>query len=288
VNRASPFHPGEIEAQARAGTGPEGAGIRDFMSEQHRKFFSSLSFIVAASSDGSWPVATLLAGAPGFVSSPDRHTLRVASDLDRSDPAQRLFEQGVPAGILGIDLASRRRNRANGVISSVDGANGFVLDVRQSFGNCPQYIQVRNFRPAPGTCERAEALQQLDRGARDAISAADTFFVASAARTTETAGGADISHRGGPPGFVRVEGNTLTIPDFSGNGYFNTLGNLVSNPRAALLFVDFANGELLHLQGTTEIVWDGPEVHAFNGAGRLWRVHVERAWRRRGCVVQDR
>lgn len=73
----------------------------------------------------------------------------------------------------------------------------------------------------------------------------------------------DVSHRGGPPGFVRLEGQTLTIPDYNGNRYFNTLGNLVSNPRAALLFVDFERGDVLHLQGTTEIVWDGPELRSF-------------------------
>jgi hypothetical protein len=47
----------------------------------------------------------------------------------------------------------------------------------------------------------------------------------------------------------------LTIPDFRGNRFFNTLGNLVSDPRAALLFVDFETGDLLHLQGRVEIDW---------------------------------
>ena len=106
------------------------------------------------------------------------------------------------------------------------------------------------------------------------IEAADTFFVASAARTDEANGGVDVSHRGGPPGFVRVDGNTLTIPDYRGNRYFNTLGNFVSNPRAALLFVDFAAGDLLHVQGAVEMAWDE----------RLWRVQIERVVRRRAAV----
>ena len=94
---------------------------------------------------------------------------------------------------------------------------GFVLDVRQSFGNCPQYIQPRDFRTAPAGPRSPETLQRLDREGREAISGADTFFVASAARMDEEAFGVDISHRGGPPGFVRVDGDTLTIPDFKGN-----------------------------------------------------------------------
>ena len=41
----------------------------------------------------------------------------------------------------------------------------------------------------------------------------------------------DISHRGGRPGFVRVDGDVLTIPDFRGNRYFNTLSNLLLEQR---------------------------------------------------------
>jgi len=276
---ASPFHPGELEAQALAGGGAAGGGIRDFMVEQHRTFFEALPFVVVATVDGGWPVAALLTGKPGFVSVPDPHTLRIATE----DPAQRAFVTGAPAGVLGIDLATRRRNRANGTIASTE-PGVLVLDVRQSFGNCPRYIHVRDVRPTARAPGPAEPLPRLDADARMAISSADTLFVASAARTVELNGGVDVSHRGGPRGFVRVEDRTLTIPDYSGNRYFNTLGNLVSNPRAALLFVDFEQGDLLHLQGTTEIVWGGPELRSFPAAERLWRFRVDRAWRNRSAL----
>jgi predicted pyridoxine 5'-phosphate oxidase superfamily flavin-nucleotide-binding protein len=279
----SPFHPGEIEAQLLAGGGAPGGGIRDFMNAQHRAFFQALPFIVVGSVDAGWPVATILAGEPGFVSAPDPHTLRVKAALHRSDPAHRSLVAGAPAGILGIQLATRRRNRANGVIASVD-SGGFVLDVQQSFGNCPQYIHPRDVQAASGPAGVVETLPALDGEARGTISGADTFFVATAARTEEREGGVDVSHRGGETGFVRLTGSTLTVPDYSGNRYFNTLGNLVSNPRAALLFVDFARGDFLHLQGTVEIVWDGPEVAAFPDAERIWRFRVERAYRKRTAV----
>src|SRR5262249_45052602 len=158
--------------------------------------------------------------------------------------------------------------------------------------NCPSFIHPRDVVPAPAaasatapaaasaaapaTAASAERLHGLDRAATAAITAADTFFVATAARTGEPTGGVAISHRGGPPGFVRIDGDILTIPDYRGNRYFNTLGNLVSDPRAALVFVDFARGDLLHLQGRAEIQWHGTEVSALDGAERLWRVHVER------------
>ena len=156
----SPFHPGELEAQARAGGGSRGSGIRDFMIDQHRAFFESLPFIAVASIDRGWPVATLLAGEPGFIQAPDPHRLDVSAELDPSDPAQRSLTAGAPAGLLGIEFASRRRNRANGVIMSAS-PRGFVLDVRQSFGNCPQYIQPRDFRTASAGSRPPETLQRL-------------------------------------------------------------------------------------------------------------------------------
>jgi len=279
-----PFHDGEREAQALAGVASSGGGIRDAMPGQHREFFEALPFAAVASVDEHGPVATLWTGAPGFIRSPDPESLQIAVALDPADPASRAFVPGAPFGLLGIELATRRRNRANGVIRSAD-RGGVVVAIRQSFGNCPRYIHPRDVVPAAASAAPAERFDGIDRDAAHQIAAADTFFVATAARTGEPTGGVDISHRGGPPGFVAIAGDTLTIPDYPGNRYFNTLGNLVSEPRAALVFVDFARGDLLHLQGAVEIQWQGPEVRALPGAERLWRVHVERGWRRRGALA---
>jgi uncharacterized protein len=277
-----PFHRGELEAQARAGGGSQGGAIREQMPAQHRTFFEALPFVVVASTHQGAPVATLWTGAPGFVSAPDAKTLRFAVALDPTDPASQAFTPGAPFGLLGIELATRRRNRANGRVTSSD-AGGVVVAIDQSFGNCPQYIQPREIRSAAPGAASAEPFERLGHGldhdAQAAIARADTFFVATSAHTDERTGGVDVSHRGGPPGFIHVDGNVLTIPDFKGNRYFNTLGNLVADPRAALVFVDFVRGDLLHLQGTTEIQWDGAEVRALEGAERLWRFHVTHGWR---------
>jgi predicted pyridoxine 5'-phosphate oxidase superfamily flavin-nucleotide-binding protein len=118
--------------------------------------------------------------------------------------------------------------------------------------------------------------------ARRLVTKADTFFIASAhpqagAHSDDASHGVDASHRGGRPGFVRLNADgTLTVPDFSGNRFFNTLGNLALNPRAGLLFVDFERGDVLHLAVRGEIVWDGPQVEAFPGAERLLRLKVLR------------
>ena len=276
---ASPFHAGEREIQARVGVrermDQRGArAIRAFMPDQHRSFFGLLPFLpIAFESTDGWPAATMLTGAPGFISSPDPTTLRVAARM----PTLR---RGAAVGILGIDLSTRRRNRANGRIAAVF-PGGFDIAVEQSFGNCDQYIQARSVEAtSTPPALRSEPLNGIDAPARAAIEAADTFFVASA-----SAAGMDMSHRGGRPGFVRVDGDTLTIPDFAGNRYFNTLGNFVLNPRAALLFPDFATGDLLHLTGQVEFVWEGEEMRRFKGAQRLWRVHVVAGKRRRGAVA---
>jgi predicted pyridoxine 5'-phosphate oxidase superfamily flavin-nucleotide-binding protein len=288
-----PFHGGEREAQARAGGGAGGGAIRDFMPDQHRRFFEALPFVVVAAAGPTGPVATVWTGAPGFVRSPDPRTLQITpatGPQDPADPAGPAFVPGAAFGLLGIELATRRRNRANGVITAA-GARDLVVAIGQSFGNCPKYIHPREVVAAPpvapvrpAAAPPAEYLDHLDPEAAAAIARADTFFVASAARTAEPTGGVDVSHRGGPPGFVAIDGDVLTVPDYPGNRYFNTLGNLVSDPRAALVFIDFARGDLLHLQGTTEIRWHGPGPGVLPGAERLWRIHIERGWRRRGAL----
>ena len=285
----APFNSDELAAQILAGGGPRGHGIHDFMPDQHRAFLAQQPclFIGAIDADGS-PLATLLCGRPGFVRSPDAATLHIAALPDAGDPAQEALSPGRDVGILGIDFSTRRRNRINGRITGRD-AGGIVAAVAQSFGNCPQYIQRRDIAvPGPltdGCANPTESLNHLDRTAQAAIAAADTFFVASRSRAGNGAAhGADISHRGGRPGFIRVDGDVLTIPDFRGNRYFNTLGNLLAEPRASLLFLDFTSGSLLQLQGTAEVDWGGAAVQGFAGAERLWRFHVSRGWRRRAAA----
>ena len=282
----APFNSDELAAQVLAGGGPRGNGIHDFMPDQHRAFLAQQPYIFvgAIDAEGS-PLATLLCGRPGFVRSPDPATLHIAALPDAGDPAQEALSPGRDVGLLGIDFSTRRRNRINGRITGRD-ARGIRVAVAQSFGNCPQYIQRRIAASTQGAQDShppaVESMGHLDAGAQAAIAAADTFFVASRSRAGDGAAyGADISHRGGRPGFIRIDGDVLTIPDFRGNRYFNTLGNLIGEPRASLLFVDFENGGLLQLQGTADVDWSGAAVKSFTGAERLWRFHVVRGWRRR-------
>jgi predicted pyridoxine 5'-phosphate oxidase superfamily flavin-nucleotide-binding protein len=293
---ASPFHAGEQDAQQHAGVRDVAEsmgrrGIRRFMPEQHREFFAAQPFIVLGGVDASGqPWATLRAGAPGFVSSPDARTLRIEGGALAGDPLAAGWREGAQLGALGIEPRTRRRNRMNGVVRSVQG-DTLQVEVMQSFGNCPKYIQSRT----PFFIERDEAVTRtqpeiathLSSADRELLASADTFFIVSA-NLSEEAGpgkGVDVSHRGGAPGFVRVDdANTLTTPDYSGNRFFNTIGNLVHDPRAGLLFIDFATGDLLYLAVRAEIIWDGDELAAFAGAQRLVRFHVNEVRRSRGAL----
>jgi ferredoxin-NADP reductase/predicted pyridoxine 5'-phosphate oxidase superfamily flavin-nucleotide-binding protein len=286
----SPWHAGEQQLQARVGVAErmEVFGrkvIRDRMPDQHREFYRQLPFMLYGAVDGDGrPWASVLEGAPGFAQSPEPTQLQFSGLPDADDPAQ--LQDGAAIGLLGIELHTRRRNRLNGHVGEL-GTAGFQVSVDQSFGNCPQYIQLRQFQRVPLTdpqTRKSQHLDSLDDVARVLIEAADTFFVASYV-DIDGLRAVDVSHRGGQAGFVRVEGNRLTIPDFAGNLHFNTLGNLLLNPRAGLLFIDFSTGDLLQLSGRTEVILEGPEIEAFQGAERLWTFDVEKLVRRPAALA---
>jgi uncharacterized protein len=295
------FHADERAAQQMSGYGFSAGAIRDQMPEQHRSFFGGLSYVLAGMLDEQgWPIATILTGAPGFVHSPDPATLAVRALPSVADPAMAGLATSRDVALLGIDLATRRRNRANGTVSAADDA-GFAMHVEQSFGNCPKYIRRRRAERVtriPGQLERSRG---LDETARAMIASADTFFVASRSRSgIHEVGRVDISHRGGPPGFVTLGANgDLIVPDYRGNRYFNTLGNLLGDPRGALLFIDFERGDLLQLQGSVTIDWSRgntaavpasvgaaamPASAAVPAVERSWRFRVGTSWRRSAAV----
>jgi len=281
VEAPSPWHAGERALHQQTGVAErmEEIGrrvLRDYLIDQHRAFYPQLPFIVLGTVDDEGnPWATLRAAHPGFLQSPDPLTLSVGLAREPIDPADAGMDDGDAIGMLGIELHTRRRNRLNGTIRR-SGSDRFDVRVGQSYGNCPRYIQPRDFRfirnPSATPAGKPLTLDGLDADARRMIAAADTFFVASYAEVENGRRQVDVSHRGGEPGFVRIdEAGVLTIPDFAGNLFFNTLGNILANGKAGLVFVDFGTGSLLQLSGDAEVVLESPEIAAFQGAERLWR-----------------
>ncbi|MEC4884355.1 MAG: pyridoxamine 5'-phosphate oxidase family protein [Scytonema sp. PMC 1070.18] len=291
----SPFHVGELAIQARLGAqermDKQGRRvIREYLPDQHRQFFAQLPYVIVGTVDASgYPWTSILVGKPGFLSSLDQRTLQVTAKPLFGDPLATTLSEGIDIGFLGIELHTRRRNRMNGVVRATS-TDGFEVQVGQSFGNCPQYIQARMFELGEYDVITPKPVHELvifGEAERNLIGTADTFFIATAYQD-ESAGaakGVDVSHRGGKPGFVRVDDEyTLTIPDFAGNCHFNTFGNLELNPRAGLLFVDFDRGNLLYLTGTAEVIWEGAEISTYAGAERLLRFHLQQGYRVEGSL----
>ncbi|WP_260961879.1 FAD-binding oxidoreductase [Pseudomonas citri] len=286
----SPWHEGELTLQRAVGAVDMMVGVgqrqmaRAWMPDQHREFYAQLPFVVLGAVDRQGDVwATIRTGQPGFMSSSMPERLRISLQPQSDDPAQDGMKQGDAIGMLGIELHTRRRNRMNGnVLRQFD--DGIEISVTQAYGNCPRYINLRQYAFVDETAGAVLELTGADPQVRRMVTTADSFYVATYV-VREGQNQVDASHRGGKPGFVRMEEDgTLTIPDFSGNLFFNTLGNILLNPRAGLVFIDFQSGDLLQMSGSAEVLLDSPEIAAFQGAERLWRFKPQRIVYRQAAI----
>jgi predicted pyridoxine 5'-phosphate oxidase superfamily flavin-nucleotide-binding protein len=249
------YHPGEIEAQRRAGVRDlaerVGRIIGSAISPAAATFLAARSFVITATRGDDGAVrASLLAGPRGFAHAKGESILELRPQSGHTaDVLDDVAATGV-LGLLAIDFSTRRRMRANGR-ATVHG-DTIVMQTAEVYSNCPQYIHERpDDVPAVAEAQREAAV--LTEAQRAFIERAGTFFIASA----HPERGADASHRGGAPGFVRAEPTRLTWADYPGNNMFNTLGNLLVEPRCGLLFVDFATGATLRIEGRAVVDWTG-------------------------------
>ncbi|AZL61449.1 pyridoxamine 5-phosphate oxidase (plasmid) [Tabrizicola piscis] len=83
------------------------------------------------------------------------------------------------------------------------------------------------------------------------IAARDSLYMASVGET----GWPYIQHRGGPAGFVRVlDAQTIGFADYRGNRQYISVGNLLTDDRVSLFFMDYANRTRLKLLGHARAV----------------------------------
>jgi predicted pyridoxine 5'-phosphate oxidase superfamily flavin-nucleotide-binding protein len=271
------YHEGELEVQRRVGVAANaeriGRSIHREIPDLARQFAEQRRFAIigAADADGR-PWATLLQGPPGFLSAPAADRLHVAARPRPGDPLAASLGEATDIGMLLIEPASRRRMRLNGR-ARPDGVGGLEIETREVYANCPKYIHPRPVTlPEPGLSADRHRSAGLTPSQARWLSSADTLFIA----TRHVTAGADVSHRGGDPGFVRVPDSThLLIPDYSGNMMFNTLGNIAADGRAGLLVVDFVTGRTLQLTGRSAISWDSNLVAGFPGAERVIALEIE-------------
>ena len=291
------YHAGEIEVQTRAGVRAmarrAGSSIHGTLNRAAAEFLAEQPMVIVGSADRAGRIwASALVGKPGFAHAIDEQTARIRSLPAPGDPLAAILAGAIPIsggtgdlparlelGVLVIDLETRDRMRLNGP-AEVDGDGGLLVHAREVYFNCPKYIQAREVSGVDSAVTKPAKTDAVTRGEvlspaqRAWIAAADTFFIASAA----PGGGADASHRGGNPGFVRVrDAVTLEWPDYSGNTMFNTLGNITVNPNAGLLFLDFERGDTLQLTGQATILWEPERSAPFPGGERVVEFRVEQA-----------
>jgi predicted pyridoxine 5'-phosphate oxidase superfamily flavin-nucleotide-binding protein len=244
------FHAGELEVQRRAGVTGRAFAAESAMPPVAREFLAAQPWIALGAEDADGRVwATLLYGAPGFITTPAADVVDVAATPPPGDPLAGALDG--PVGGLALEPSTRRRMRLNG--AAVSAAGGTTIRLEQVYSNCPKYIATREVaavvpRPAPVRV----AGTALDARAAALLAAAETAFVA-----TRGPDGFDVSHRGGRPGFLAVlDERTIAWPDYQGNRMFNTLGNIAADGGCGLTVVDPQDGTTLYLSGRAEILWD--------------------------------
>jgi predicted pyridoxine 5'-phosphate oxidase superfamily flavin-nucleotide-binding protein len=282
--KIQPFHEGELAVQERAGERDLarriGAGISPRIIDGALPFLGRQRLLaVTVAGDEGLVWTSVWCGEPGFATSVDgQHvTIRLPlMSLSADDPVFPHLAVGRDVGMLAIELTSRRRLRINGAIATISDDEIQIL-VRESVGNCPKYIQQRAPHSAATTVPRrqSESGRTLDKERQELIERVDTAFVGS----FHPSRGADASHRGGKPGFIRVvDATTLRLPDYRGNGMFMTLGNFESDPRASLVAVDFERGRAVSFSGSARLEFgvEDPQQPT-GGTSRYWNLNV-REW----------
>jgi uncharacterized protein len=286
----SGFHEGELAVQRRAGVSGQAARLAGMLDPPAidgglRAFLADRDLVMITARDRAGRLWTSpLFGPPGFLRGHDA-TLEVGALPGADDPLAGM-PVGQPVGMIAVDFARRRRVRLNGTLSTL-GERGLVVDADQAYGNCPSYIQQRVLEHGPGP-----AADPRDAGGETGtaltgeeialVRRADTFILG----TTHPERGSDASHRGGAPGFVRVEDGELWWPDYPGNNLFNSMGNIAVDPETALLFFDFDAGTLLQLSGRARLEWSDPGGPGDDGGtGRRVRFTPDHVVLRRGVPL---
>lgn len=279
----SPYHKGELEMQQK--TREEIPAYRNsriilpHIAPGADKFIEGQPFVVVSSQDRQGRLWTsILSGDAGFVTVRDEKTVVLDHRLIHSNPADGFWKNVAThpfAGMLFIELTTRRRYRVNGHVS-LDG-DKVLVTVDQAYVNCPKYIQRRAVGIGKTHTYSPEEVKgtAFSEEIKEWLQGADTFFVGS----SNGAEAMDASHRGGNPGFVEVvDSFALRIPDYAGNSMYNTLGNFLEYPKAGLLFVDFKGHRTLQLTGKATVYLHEQTNHPEDrNTDRHW-MFITEAW----------
>jgi hypothetical protein len=155
-----------------------------------------------------------------------------------------------PWGGIVINPAAARRSRVAGM--PVRESDVMSIPFTTAFTNCRKYI-TPTASTGSDTHLGPTAIEPCDLDDAwivDTIAHGETAFLVTATPD----GVADVSHRGGPPGFLRYTpaAREIAWTEFLGDGMFISTGNIRSRARFALLVLDFASGDAVRLDGDAQ------------------------------------
>jgi uncharacterized protein len=273
----SRYHEGEVRAQQLAGE-RDMAAQREGMVEpriipQAVRWLGAQTLAVISTVDADADVwATVLTGEAGFLrADADGAALFVGAGVtDAIRDAVRAHRQ---VGVLAIDLSTRQRMRVNG--SAVVEGDGLRVQVAEAFFNCPKYITRRFVQPQSGPLVQSSGMELCAEHLR-LLHETDVLFLA----TTHPDRGPDASHRGGDPGFVQVlPDGRIRFADYPGNSLFNSLGNLLVDPRVGIAVPNLRSGAVLQVTGTAAVVWNEADDEGLSGGTHRFVDVAPTAWR---------
>ncbi|MCI5077756.1 pyridoxamine 5'-phosphate oxidase family protein [Oricola sp.] len=118
--------------------------------------------------------------------------------------------------------------------------------------------ELRTLFPPTRLIAVAKCRDRLDKHAREFLARSPFLCIG----TQSPDGGADVSPRGDPRGFVKVlDDRTLLIPDRPGNNRLDTQTNILANPAVGLLFIIPGFDDTMRVNGKASITRD-PELLA--------------------------
>jgi ferredoxin-NADP reductase len=97
-----------------------------------------------------------------------------------------------------------------------------------------------------------------------------------------------LNHRGGPKGFVRYfeddRGAHLVLPDYSGNRFYQSLGNVETDPVMGVAVPDFTTGALLQVSGRARNLFDDDASRIMPGATLVTQITIDEAFLTSGAL----
>ena len=251
------YHAGQREVQDEANSRPAADMLAERMGsrgERNLSFYARADLVVYATADECGVLRFGAAsGSTGLLHPFDDASLSLP-------PCFPALAPGTQVGAIAIDLEGAARARVNGVVEERDGAR--VLVSREEFINCRKYVapSVPLESGEYAGPEHREAVAFDDKDLLRVLGAVETAFVA----TIDPAGQPDVSHKGGPAGFLRYEAAARKLQwiELIGNGTFRSAGNVRATGSIAVVALDLATGDAYELCGRgryeTRLRYDAP------------------------------